>query len=95
LLNVLMNIPTPKLILLASAFSLAAAFAVPALRAEDAPKEKKVSARVLKKYDTNKDGKLDDQERAAWEADKAQQKAKRKAKKQAQKEGAEAPAMDK
>jgi hypothetical protein len=38
--------------------------------AQDAQTEKPVSAAVLKKYDLNKDGKLDEAERTAFQADK-------------------------
>jgi len=50
--------------------------------AQDVPTEKPVSAAVLKKYDLNKDGKLDETERTAFQADKkaaAAKKAKHKA----------------
>lgn len=61
-----------KIILISSLFALAAAFAVPAVRAEEGgAKEKKVSAKDLAKYDANKDGKLDDAEKATMKADKA------------------------
>lgn len=43
-------------------------------------KEKKVPASALKKYDANKDGVLDETEKAAWEADKASKNAAAKAK---------------
>jgi len=43
-------------------------------------KEKATPAGVLKKYDANQDGKLDDTEKAAMEADKAKQKAAAEAK---------------
>ncbi|QYM78406.1 hypothetical protein K0B96_14035 [Horticoccus luteus] len=82
-----MKLPIRKLLLLVGAMSLAAAFTVPALHAQeatDAPKAKKahkVSAKDLAKYDTNKDGVLDKDERAAMKADKAKMKAEREAKK--------------
>ncbi len=51
---------------------LVAVCAITVSRADEtkAPKEKKVSAAVLKKYDLNKDGVLDETEKAAWLADK-------------------------
>lgn len=57
---------------------LAVAFAVSTASAEpSAGKEKKIPQAVLKKYDKNNDGVLDDQEKAAWEADKAAAKKKK------------------
>lgn len=53
--------------------------AVAVSRAEDKP-EKKIPAGVLKKYDTNQDGVLDEKEKAAMEADKAKKKAAEEAK---------------
>lgn len=44
---------------------------LPALRAEDKPATEPVPPSILKKYDRNKDGALDEKERAKWEADKA------------------------
>lgn len=46
------------------------------LRAADdtKPKAPKVSAEDMKKYDKNKDGKLDKEERAAMKAEKAKEK---------------------
>jgi hypothetical protein len=41
---------------------------------KEGAKEKPVPAAVLKKYDKNKDGKLDDQEKAAWKADQKKQR---------------------
>lgn len=79
-----------KLLLLAGALGLAVTFTVPAIAQDDAAPEKKehkVSKKTLEKYDTNKDGKLDDAEKAAMKADK---KAKRDAKKKAKAEKAEA-----
>ena len=94
-----MKTHTSKLVLLGSLLALACAFAAPAIRAADptptAPaadathKEKKVSKKDLEKYDTNKDGKLDENEMAAMKADKAKIKAQHKADK------AKAPAGEK
>lgn len=86
-----MNTHTPKkLLLLASVLTLAFAFAVPAVRAEDG-KEKKMTRKEkeLEKYDLNKDGKLDDAEKAAMKADKEKAKAE-KAEKKAAKEAKKA-----
>lgn len=58
------------------------AFSVSTASAQDAQTEKPVSAAVLKKYDLNKDGKLDEAERTSLLADKkaaAAKKAKHKA----------------
>jgi hypothetical protein len=41
--------------------------------------EEKVPAAVLKKYDANKDGMLDEAEKAVWQADKEKQRAAREA----------------
>lgn len=76
-----------KLSLLLSAVALlGATMLVPAIRADDKPAdkpkhEKKVGPRVLKKYDKNHDGVLDEDEKAAWEADKAKRREEREAKK--------------
>jgi hypothetical protein len=48
-------------------------------------KEPQVTAEVLKKYDVNKDGKLDATEEAAWKADLAKAKAEKKAEKKEEK----------
>jgi hypothetical protein len=72
-----MKTHTSKFLILGSLLALMVAFAAPAVRAEDGAKEKKVSKKNLEKYDTNKDGKLDDAEKAAMEADKAKNKAKK------------------
>ena len=84
-----------KLSLILSATALLGAMAFsPAARADDKPvvkpkHEKKIGPRTLKKYDKNHDGVLDDEEKAAWEADKAKRREERKAKK------ADKPAPDK
>ncbi|MEY4488105.1 MAG: hypothetical protein RIQ79_613 [Verrucomicrobiota bacterium] len=46
------------------------------LRAQDAPPKADVPPSVLQRFDKNKNGKLDDAERAKWEAEKAQRRAK-------------------
>ncbi|MET0261627.1 MAG: hypothetical protein ABW223_01925 [Rariglobus sp.] len=63
---------------LRSLLVLAVLGAVTTLRAEG--DEKKVPAAVLKKYDTNNDGVLDEKEKAVAEADKAKKKADTEAK---------------
>lgn len=65
---------------------LAAAFVMPSMADEDAPKkmtsaEKK--AALLEKYDTNKDGKLDAEEKAKMKEDLKKQKEEERAKKHA------------
>ena len=45
-------------------------FAISATAAEDTAKTKPIPPEVLKKYDVNHDGKLDETELAAWKADK-------------------------
>ena len=76
-----------KLTLLASAFAVACVFTVPALRAADdaekAAKKKAKQEADLKKYDVNKNGKLDPEEEAAMKADQAKAKAEKEAKKKA------------
>lgn len=54
--------------------ALGFAFVAPAARADNSPCGEKSSQpcqRVLKKYDLNKNGHLDPDEQAAWDADKA------------------------
>jgi membrane protein involved in colicin uptake len=46
------------------------------LRAQEAPPKADLPPGVLKRFDKNKDGKLDEAERAKWEAEKAQRRAK-------------------
>ena len=74
-----------KWFLVTGLLALASAVAVPVVHADDsAPeKEKKVSKTALKKYDTDKDGKLSPEEEAAMKAAKEKAKAERKAKKEA------------
>jgi hypothetical protein len=66
--------------------SLALAAIGGALRAEGeapapapAPAKPEVTERVLRKFDANKDGQLDETERAAWEADKKAHQEKQRA----------------
>ena len=66
--------------------ALLGVLAVPSVRSEETAKEKPVGKRTLAKYDADKDGRLSEQEKAAWDADKAKAKADRKAKKSAGKE---------
>lgn len=60
--------------------ALSGVLAVPAVRAEEAVKEKKVT-KTTAKYDTNNDGVLSAEEQAAMKAEKEKAKAERKAKK--------------
>lgn len=76
-----------KIVLFTSLLALAGMFAAPAVRAQGddaakAEKKAKREAEMLKKYDTNHDGKLDDAEKAAMKADQDKAKAERKAKKE-------------
>ena len=64
-----MNTP-PALLRLALLASLLLACAS-ALRAEEKPAADPVPPSILKKYDKNKDGALDEKERAKWDAAKA------------------------
>jgi hypothetical protein len=80
-----------KLFSFVTLLTLLGVLAVPLVRSEEAPKEKPVGKRTLAKYDTDKDGKLSDEERAVWDADKAKAKAARKAKKDAEKPAEAAP----
>lgn len=78
---------TSKLVLFTSLLALAGMFATPVVRAqgEDAAKAEKKAKReaeMLKKYDANKDGKLDDAEKATMKADQEKAKAERAAKKE-------------
>lgn len=74
-----------KWFLVTCLLALGSAVAVPVVHADDsAPeKEKKVSKTALKKYDSDKDGKLSADEEAAMKADREKARAERKAKKEA------------
>jgi hypothetical protein len=74
---------TSKLTLIASMLAVACMFTAPALRAEDTKEQKKAKreADALKKYDKNKDGKLDDTEKATMKADQEKAKAEKAKKK--------------
>jgi hypothetical protein len=74
-----------KMFSVISLLTLASVLAVGSSRAEETPKEKPVGKRTMAKYDADKDGKLSDAEKAAWEADKAKAREQRKAKKAAEK----------
>lgn len=70
-----------KLTLIATMIAAAFVFAVPANAADDAEKaakKKKAEEAALKKYDKNKNGKLDPDEEAARKADQAKAKEKKK-----------------
>lgn len=70
--------------------ALFGALAVPAAMADEAEtKEKKPSKTTLKRFDKDKDGVLNEQETAAWEADKQKQKEKRAEKKKEKEAAAE------
>jgi hypothetical protein len=69
--------------------ALAGVAATPCLRSEETVKEKKVSKKDLAKYDADKDGQLNEAERALMKADKEKAKSERKAKKQQAGESAE------
>lgn len=69
---------------------LALLFAVTLTSAEEAPKERKPSKETLEKYDANKDGKLDEAEKAAMKADEDAAKAAKKAEKEAAREAKKA-----
>lgn len=77
-----------KLFSLISLLTLVSVLAVPSAKAEDAAKEKPVGKKTLAKYDADKDGKLNDAEKAARDADKMKAKSERKAKKDAEKASA-------
>ena len=78
-----------KLVSAITLLTLLGVLAVPSVRSDVATKEKPVGKRTLAKYDTDKDGKLSEQERAVWDADKAKAKAESKAKKSAGKAASE------
>ncbi len=91
-----MKKPSPQLVAVISLFTLVCTMVVPAVRADEkseaaATRKAQREAEVLKKYDANQDGKLDDTEKAAKKADKEKAKAERDAKK---KERAEKKADD-
>ena len=75
-----------------SLLTLTSVLAVPLVQAEGSAKEKPVGKKTLAKYDTDKDGKLSEEEKAVREADKAKVKAERKEKKKAEKEASEGDA---
>ncbi len=61
--------------------------AVPVVSASEDGNEKKPSKTTLKRYDKDKDGVLNAEEEAAWNADKEKAKAKRAEKKHAKEKG--------
>lgn len=73
-----------KITLIATMFAAAFVFAAPSVHAADdaakAEKKKKQQEAALKKYDKNKNGKLDPDEEAARKADAEKAKAKKKKK---------------
>lgn len=72
-----------KITLILSVLALAGAFIVPAAQAQDdkAAKKAKREAEMLKKYDANKNGKLDPDEEKKMKEDQAAAKAKKEAEK--------------
>ena len=80
-----MKKPASKLTLIASMLAVAFAVTVPAVQAADdaekAAKKAKKAAADLKKYDKNKNGKLDPDEQAELQADVEKAKAAKKKKK--------------
>jgi len=77
-----MNKLTKKITLLASVLAVAGMFANPALAAANAKTKTKKQvaeeAANLKKYDTNRNGKLDPKEEAEMQADQEKAKVKKK-----------------
>jgi hypothetical protein len=70
-----------KLTLIATMIAAAFVFAVPSINAQDddkAAKKKKAQEAALKKYDKNKNGKLDPDEEAERKADAEKAKEKKK-----------------
>ena len=82
---------TSKIALVASLLAVSGMFTIPAYGADEKPdaakkaKEPVVTDAVLKKYDVNKNGKLDPDEEKAWKADLAKAKAEKKAEKKTEK----------
>lgn len=78
-----MKKPATKLTLILSMLALSGAFIVPVAQAQDdkAAKKAKREADMLKKYDANKNGKLDADETAKMKEDQAKAKAKKEAEK--------------
>ncbi|MDB6094767.1 MAG: hypothetical protein JWM32_2329 [Verrucomicrobia bacterium] len=81
-----MKTSIPKLIVVSSLVTIAAIVAVPAVNAAEektdaAARKAQREAEMVKKYDANQDGKLDDVERAARKLDREKAKAERDAKK--------------
>jgi hypothetical protein len=86
-----MKTPTPRKIVVLSLLAFGAVLAASVARADeksDAAAERKAQreAEILKKYDVNHDGKLDDNEKAARKADRDKAKAEREAKKREREE---------
>jgi hypothetical protein len=72
-----------KLLLLAGVLAFTGALAVAPARADEpVKKERKISKKVLEKYDLNHNGVLDPEEEAAWKADREKARAERKKKKE-------------
>jgi hypothetical protein len=92
-----MKTPILKLLVVTSLLTLAGAVVVPTAQAADDKKEAMAArkaqreAEMLKKYDTNQDGKLDDAEKTVRKADRDKAKAERAAKKHDKAENAAEP----
>lgn len=87
-----MKIPSQKKIVVSSLLLIGAALVAPATRAADekadTPAERKAhrEAEVMKKYDINHDGRLDESEKATKKADKEKAHAEREARKREKEE---------
>ena len=73
-----MNKPASKLTLIISMLAIGSMFAIPAVSAQDDKEAKKKAQmeKALKKYDKNKNGKLDPEEKAEQKADAEKKKKK-------------------
>lgn len=76
---------TPKLVLLAGALAVAGVFTIPLVQAAEKSaaekaEAKKKDAENLRKYDRNRNGKLDPDEEAQLKADRQKAKAEKKKK---------------
>jgi uncharacterized protein involved in copper resistance len=90
-----MKTPIKQKVIIAGLLALTSVLAVPLIRADEAADKKaeRKAAReqkILEKYDTNHDGKLDDTEKAAMKADRAE-KRKKKASEKSDADAAVAP----
>ena len=87
-----MKIPSQKKLVISSLLAVGVALLVPAVRAADEKSETAAErkahreAEMMKKYDANHDGRLDDAEKASKKADKDKARADREAKKREKEE---------